>query len=193
MSFFAYFKSKAFFLNLFLVVIVLALSVFATIRFLEHYTGHNQFVEVPRFTGEKLATIDDFIKDKEVTYQVIDSIYDPKEKAGRIIRQDPEPGTKVKHNRTVYLYVTNMVPPQIKMPKLVDRSERQARLILESYGLKLGEVEYKDADCNGCIIGQSIRGNDIEPGSAIKKGTKVDITVGRKGYFPAGSDTTGTS
>src|SRR5687768_7567405 len=91
--------------------------------------------------------------------------------------------SKVKHNRTVYLYVTGMVAPQVVMPKLVDRSERQARLIITSYGLKVGKITPKEADCNGCVLSQSIRGKEIEAGTGVKKGSVVDLVVGKKDYF----------
>jgi beta-lactam-binding protein with PASTA domain len=121
-----------------------------------------------------------FLSDKKVSYLIIDSIYDPNEKHGVVIKQEPEYNSKVKENRTIYLYVTGNVPPQIQMPKLIDRSERQARLIIQTYGLKLGKVTEKRADCNGCVIGQIINGKDVNPGSTVKKGSIVDLIVGFK-------------
>jgi beta-lactam-binding protein with PASTA domain len=97
-----------------------------------------------------------------------------------VLRQDPEPNSKVKHNRTVYLYVTGLVPPQVIMPRLVDRSERQARLIIETYGLKFGKVELKQADCNGCVLAAVVNGKEITPGTSLKKGSVVSIVVGSK-------------
>ena len=125
---------------------------------------------------------------------LIDSVYIPSEKPGTVLRQDPEPATKVKHNRTVYLYVTGMVPPQIEMPKLLDRSERQARLIITTYGLKVGSVKEEEAYCNGCVLAQQIKGQDIEPGTPVKKGSVIDLVVGRKDSYLGEheNDTTGT-
>ena len=85
--------------------------------------------------------IKNFIKEKNVRYTIIDSIYDPSQKAGIVIKQDPEAKTFVKHNRIIYLYVTSTQAPQISMPKLVDRSERQAVFMIESYGLKIGNIK----------------------------------------------------
>ena len=108
------------------------------------------------------------------------------------MRQDPDAGSKVKHNRTVYLYVTGMVPPQIVMPRLVDRSERQARLIISSYGLKTGNVRQAKADCNGCVIEQQIRGKTIEAGKSIPKGSRIDLVIGTKDAFFGQVDSTNT-
>lgn len=177
---FSFFKSKHFFIQLAIILIVIFLILFFTNKWLSSFTGHGEFVTVPDFKGQKITELDNFIKEKEVNYKIIDSIYAPKEENGVVIRQDPDPEIKVKHNRTVYLYVTGMVAPQIIMPKLVDRSERQARLILETYGLKVGRITEKEADCNGCVLAQLINGKTAEPGQGVKKGSKIDLEIGRK-------------
>jgi eukaryotic-like serine/threonine-protein kinase len=191
-GFLSFFKSKQFLLHLSLAIITLALIFFLLIKWLSSYTEHGEYVKVPDFSNLKVVQLDEFIKDKEVTYEIIDSIYDPKQKTGIVLRQDPEPNMEVKHNRKVYLYVTGMVPPQIKMPKLIDRSERQARLIIETYGLKAGQNIEKKADCNGCVLAQLIDGKEIEPGQAVKKGSVVSLVIGVKdSYFTISSDSTG--
>jgi beta-lactam-binding protein with PASTA domain len=143
------------------------------------YTTHGEFVMVPDFKGKRTTQLEEFIKDKHVNYQIIDSIYDPKEKPGTVLRQDPEMNSKVKHNRTVYLYVTGLVPPQVKMPKLIDRSERQAKLIIHSYGLKVGKTINKHADCNGCVLEQLSGNRIIAQGTGIPKGSVIDLVIGR--------------
>lgn len=189
--FFAFIKSKQFFIQLGIIILLIFLSLFITVKWLSSYTNHDEFVVVPDFKDQLVTGLNDFVQDKEVSYQVVDSIYDPKQKPGMVLRQDPEANSKVKHNRTVYLYVTGMVAPQITMPKLVDRSERQARLIIETYGLKVGRVTEKAADCNGCVLAQLQKGKDVEQGKSIKKGSVIDLVVGRKDYFynAAGPDT----
>ncbi|MBL7921040.1 MAG: PASTA domain-containing protein [Bacteroidia bacterium] len=156
---------------------------FCLIKWLSSYTNHGDFVEVPDFKGQEIGNLKSFVNNKDVAYQIIDSIYDPKEKPGTVLRQEPEAKSKVKHNRTIYLYVTGMVAPQIQMPKLIDRSERQARLILQTYGLKIGSVSEKQADCNGCVLSQTIDGKEIEPGKSIKKGSKVSLVIGVKDSY----------
>src|SRR5690606_8983550 len=180
-DFFSFFISKRFFIHLGIILLLLVAAVFAVVQWTTGYTRHNDFVTVPDFTNKKLSEIDNFVSDKEVLYQIIDSIYDPKQKPGIVLRQDPEAGSKVKHNRTVYLYVTGMVAPQILMPKLIDRSERQAKLIIETYGLKVGATSIAAADCNGCVIAQTIKGKNIEPGEAVQKGSVVNLVIGKKG------------
>ena len=186
----SFLKSKQFFIQFSIILVLIFSIVFGTMKWLSSYTNHGKTVLVPDFRGQHVSRLKDFIKDKNISYQIIDSIYDPKEKPGVVLRQDPEMNIAVKHNRTVYLYVTGMVAPQVVMPKLVDRSERQARLILSSYGLKIGKVSERTADCNGCILSQLMQGREIEHGKGIKKGSVIDLVVGRKdNYYHAVTDT----
>ena len=182
-AFFSFLRSRQFFIHLGLIVAFIFLAFLGIIHWLSSYTEHGEFVSVPDFKGQKIEGLAQFIKDKSVSYQIIDSIYDPKEVAGVVLRQDPEATTKVKHNRTVYLYVTGKIAPQIRMPKLIDRSERQAKLILITYGLRVGKVIEKRADCNGCVLEQLAKGKEVMTGSPVKKGSKIDLVVGRKDHF----------
>ncbi len=148
-------------------------------QLIAYYTDHGSSIAVPDFTGKSIGELDDFIAGKNVRYEIIDSVYAPKEKPGIVIRQEPEKESEVKHNRIVYLYVTSVLPPQIVMPKLVDRSLRQATSMIESYGLKLGTPKFVPDPCSNCILRQLYKGQDIAPGTMIKKGSVIDLYVGK--------------
>lgn len=158
-------------------------------KMLNSYTQHGESVEVPDFKGKTIAELNGFIEGKDVRYQIIDSIYAPNEKPGVVIRQDPETKTNVKRNRIVYLYVNGLLPPQLAMPKLIDRSERQAILMMESYGLKVGEITQVPGDCNGCVLEQFVKGKPIESGTLVNKGTVVSLSIGKKDRFVTSTDT----
>jgi beta-lactam-binding protein with PASTA domain len=192
-GFFAFIKSKQFFLHLGLGLLSIFIVLWVLVKLLNSYTQHGDSVEVPDFKGKTIAELKAFVTGKDVRYLIIDSIYAPKEKPGIVVRQDPETKTKVKRNRTIYLYVTGMQPPQLAMPKLIDRSERQAILMLESYGLKVGKITQVAGDCNGCVLGQFIKGKAVEPGILIKKGSVIDISIGKKDNFTSATDTTASS
>lgn len=184
-----YLRSRQFFMHLAIIAVVLFILIYGSLAWLSSYTNHGEFVEVPSFVNAEIKALEKAVEGKDVNYKIIDSLYDPSEKPGIVLRQDPEPGTKVKHNRTVYLYVTGMVPPQIIMPQLKDRSERQARLIISSYGLKVGDVKEVKADCNGCVLEQLMKGRVISAGKAVPKGSRIDLLVGRKdAFYSLGAD-----
>lgn len=188
---FSYLKSKVFFKHLIISLVSLLCVLWLLFKYLDIYTNHGETAEVPDFTGKSIQELDPFIIDKNVRYQIIDSIYDPNEKPGVVLRQEPDAKSLVKHNRLIYLYVTSTQPPQIEMPKLVDKSERQAVFMIESYGLKLGKVIEVKGDCNGCVLRQLHEGKVIAPGTLIKKSSKIDLEIGKKeNGFISNSDTT---
>lgn len=179
-DFLNYLKSVTFFKHIGLAILSLGIVLWGAFKLLGTYTHHGETAEVPDFKNKTIAELDNFITNKNVKYTIIDSIYDPNENPGIVIKQDPEAKSLVKHNRTIYLYVTSTQPPQIAMPKLVDRSTRQAMLMILSYGLKVGKIEEIAGDCKGCVLKQFYKGKEIQPGEPIKKGSKIDLAVGKK-------------
>ena len=177
---FSYLKSKTFFKHLALATVSLVIVLWALFKLLGVYTHHGETAEVPDFKGKAIAELNNFVKDKNVGFTIIDSVYSPQEKPGIVIKQDPEAKSMVKHNRIIYLYVTSTQAPQMAMPKLVDRSTRQAVFMIESYGLKVGKITEIAGDCKGCVLKQYFNGKEIMPGDAIKKGSKIDLSVGKK-------------
>jgi len=194
-EFFEYIKSKVFLKHLALSIISLAVVLWILFKLLAVYTHHGETAEVPDFKGKAISELDKFVADKNVGYLIIDSIYSPEEVPGIVIKQDPEAKSLVKHNRIIYLYVTSTQAPQMAMPKLVDRSTRQAVFMIESYGLKVGKITEITGDCKGCVLEQYFNGKKIMPGDAIKKGSKIDLTVGRKeeDYSSIPSDSVATA
>ena len=149
------------------------------ISWLGSYTSHGKTIKVPSFSGVKLADLNKFVSDKNVRYLVIDSIYDTKSPKGTVIKQEPELGSEVKEGRIIYLYVTSVLPPSIQMPKLIDRSLRQAIAMIVTYGFKLGTVKFVPDQCANCVLDQMVKGKKIEPGTGIAKGTVINLVVGQ--------------
>jgi beta-lactam-binding protein with PASTA domain len=127
----------------------------------------------------KIAELDNFISGKQVRYLVIDSIYDVKAEKGTVVKQEPEAGAEVKENRIIFLYVTSLMPPSIQMPRLIDRSLRQATSMIASYGLKLGKPKFVPDQCANCVLDQLVKGKKIAPGENVAKGTVIDLVVGK--------------
>jgi beta-lactam-binding protein with PASTA domain len=173
-------KSKTFFKHLAIYIVSIVLICWIIISWLGHTTNHGESVTVPDFSGVKLAELDKFVSDKNLRYLVIDSIYDTKAPKGAVLKQEPEAGAKVKENRTIYLYVTSILPPSIQMPKLIDRSLRQAAAMISTFGLKLKlPIQFRSDQCANCVLEQKVKGEKIEPGATIPKGTVIELVVGK--------------
>ncbi len=172
-------KSKLFLLNLAGALLLFTLLLFVTYKTLNSYTMHGETITVPSFKGINKNKLDDFIKDKHLRYVIVDSsVYNSKMPKGAIIEQDPEPNTKVKDNRTIYLTINASLPPQVKMPNLIDVSFRQAEAILQTYGLKVGELIYKPDLAKNAVLGQQYKGKEISAGALVKKGASINLILG---------------
>jgi beta-lactam-binding protein with PASTA domain len=147
--------------------------------YLPSTTHHNETVTVPDLEGIHLDNIDEFLTQRNLNYEVLtDSgftdAYDPK----TVLVQYPLAGAKVKENRKLFLTLNATNPPKVKMPDLVDGSVKNAQLVLESYGLELGAIEYVPDLAQNAVLEQRRDGREIAPGEMIAKGTRIDLLVG---------------
>ncbi len=187
-------KSPKFYLHALLSVSTVVILVLLIFKWLAIFTKHGETVVVPEFKKKNYTEISTIAETAGVEALIIDSIYNPDEKAGEIFKQEPEANEKVKAGRQIYLYMYSMKPPVIEMPKLVDKSLRQAIAMLNSYGLKLNKVTETYGYCQGCILKQLYNGKAIAVGEKIKKGSKIDLVVGKeKVGFTGEGDSTNTS
>lgn len=142
-------------------------------------TNHEETITVPELEGIHLSEIDEFLTKRNLRYEVTrDSGYSDKYPPKSILKQYPEPGDKVKENRKIYLTLNAENPPEVKMPKLIDGSVKNAQMVLESYNLRLGEIKYVPDLAQNAVLEQWYNGNEIEPGTRIPKGSKINLVVG---------------
>jgi beta-lactam-binding protein with PASTA domain len=86
---------------------------------------------------------------------------------------------KVKANRTIYLSMNAMNPDRVTMPTVTGVSLRQARAILETYGLYLGKISYKPDIAVNNVLQQTLNDTIIIPGSLVIKGSYINLVLGR--------------
>ena len=161
-------------------MLVLLLGVLTYIyRYLDRYTRHGESITVPDLRGMKPSQLGDFLVKLHLKYEIVDStFYDPKRPKGSVIDQDPPPGSRVKENRTLYLTMNRSGQTKIPMPSLVDASYRQAQALLETFGLKVGELIYKPDIAKNAVLGQKFHGRDIAAGTMILRGSTIDLVLG---------------
>lgn len=170
--------SKIFLINFLIAILILISFVWLSMSYLDSYTHHGESITVPNLKELDVSQVDELLKDKKLNYKITDSTYKDNVPPLSVIDQSPEPLSKVKQNRTIYLTVNATNPPIVKMPNLKDVSLRQAIPMLESIGLKVGELIYKPDLARNAVIEQQIRGREISQGAEIRKGTTIDLVLG---------------
>ena len=153
-------------------------AIFGVSVFLDDYTKHDEFIEVPTFVGFHYSEVVGFISDKELSYEISDSIFDQTKPGGIVLDQLPHSGELVKPNRKVYLTINSVVPPTILLPELRDITVRQVMSKIESYGLRVDSLIYKPAECDNCVIGVTYKGQEILTGDEIEKGSALSLIIG---------------
>lgn len=161
---------------IFLIILLMLFAFFYV--WLPNTTNHGETITVPKVTGLKMQELEGFLEDKDLRYLVNDSSYNPELQPFVVLTQEPQPGAKVKKDRKIYVSVNMKNPPEIKMPKLVDGSVKNAQMILKSYDLRLGKIEYVPDLAQNAVLKQLVNGKEIKPGALIKKGAVVDLVVG---------------
>jgi eukaryotic-like serine/threonine-protein kinase len=147
--------------------------------YLPSTTNHGETITVPNLEGITLNEIDEFLTKRNLRFEVTsDSSFSGEYPPHTILKQYPKAGSKVKVNRKIYISLNAKNPPEVKMPRLVDGSVKNAQMVLQSYGLILGDIKYVPDLAQNAVLSQLYKGKPIEEGTFIPKGSKIDLVVG---------------
>lgn len=174
---FKFITSKPLWVNL-LAGFALAVGIFAgIISSLGWFTNHDDAKTVPSVIGKSLAEAQKILGDAGFTVEIQDSLYFDTLSPLQVIRQVPDELEVVKSSRTVYLTYNRATPPLIEMPNIVGYSFRNAIMILENAGLKLGDTTFRPDFARNSVLEQLYNGVLIQPGAKIALGSKIDLVI----------------
>ncbi|MFN8344829.1 MAG: PASTA domain-containing protein [Spirosomataceae bacterium] len=160
------------------VALVVALFLGFFFLYLPFTTNHGQSITVPDLKGMSLDQIEDYLDERNLRYEVVDCTFVIGAKPLSIIRQHPKSGMRVKEGRKIYVYITSLSAPDVKMPQLVDRTLNSAKAELARLGLQLGAIKYVPDPAQNSVMEQLFNGKAIPPGTLIPQGSKIDLDVG---------------
>lgn len=104
-NFFVKLIKNPYVLNLLLAVVVTCGLIYGALKWLDHYTRHNEAVVVPDVKGLKIEEAAEFFKNNNLHYNVIDSVFSKDVEPGAIVELSPLAGSKVKEGRIVFITV----------------------------------------------------------------------------------------
>lgn len=138
------------------------------------YTRHNAESVVPNVMQKNKDDAIQLLESSGFEVHVVDNFHNSTMPPNTVMEQRPTHGIKVKPGRQITIFVNNPKQEFIKIPNLVQLSERQAELKLEELGLTLGKIK-KDTSSTlpkDIVVRQAPSG-----GSDVKRGTPVDVWV----------------
>lgn len=179
--FFRFLKSKIFWIQVGLALVVSAILVFLVLGWLKSYTHHGEFVEVPDFSKLSVAEMREKTEDMGLRYEVLDSTnYNPDYPRFSILEQNPPPGSKVKTNRKIYFTVNPSGYKKVTVPKITGGGVtlRNATAMLRAVGLDVQRVSYIEELGKDMVYYVKYKGKEIKPGDRIPKTSKVELVCG---------------
>jgi len=182
-KFWRFFISKQFLLNLAGIIVVWIAIIQIDKWWLKHTTNFGQNIEVPSFYKIHMDDLDEFVKDKQLKYVIMDSVYLDDWPKGTVCWQYPRPtdssGMGVKDGRVIELSIVPLKPKMICMPRVTDMSKRMGETTLNSMGIRT-KISYKPHPyAPGFIMEQLLNGNPIDSGTFIPKGSRVELVVSK--------------
>ncbi len=176
-----FFASKIFWLNIFAAIVAIIALLWGVLFFVQQYSRHGESQTVPNLIGKTTLEAMQELDNLDLEYAVMDSTFDPDERPLSVISQDPIPDSKVKSGRTIYVTINMTTAPKTEIPNFeVGTSYISVREILESHGLKVGDIIYKPFEYKDVYLDMKVHGDrkSLKPGSFIPKGTKIDLILG---------------
>ena len=177
-----FFWSRTFLFSILLLVGIYGGILYGTMRYLNVFTNHGEEVAVPNLLG--LSAVDAKLKlgDLGLSYEILDSIYDPNEPNGIVKEQMLQPTSlskvHVKLNRVIGLRLSKK-RELTEMPDLLYDEVEFAKGRLESRGFKFS-IEYEPTtEADGSVLEQKHAGLNIVAGTRIPKGSDITLVVGR--------------
>lgn len=177
-NFFKFLFSKIFFINLGIAFVVTFVILWITFYSLKSFTNHGESIAVPDLRGLSLEEITQVLEEKNLRFEVTDSVYLTDKKKGTVVDQNPPPDFKVKDNRKIFLTMNAIMPERVQVPELVGVSLRQATAYLETFGLKVGKLSYIPDIGKNVVLKQTYRGKLIKTGTLVEKGKAIDLVLG---------------
>lgn len=172
--------SKVFLKNCGYAILATLLLLWLTMVALSFYTHKGERFATPDFKGLTLDQVEKLAQKKHLHFVVEDTVFQKDVPPGSVVFQNPAAGHYIKSNRQISLTLASLRPDQVELPKLTDVSLRQARVMLESKGFALGQIELRSSEFNDLVLDQKYAGRSIAPGTRLDNGSTIDLVVGQR-------------
>ncbi|MCH7877909.1 MAG: PASTA domain-containing protein [candidate division Zixibacteria bacterium] len=131
--------------------------------------------ELPNIVGMERSEAEEVLEKLGLKLNVTSEEYNPSFRDGAVLSQYPLSGTRVKSGRGIKV-VTSLGEKDIIIPQITGVSVRQAKLDLETVGLRIGEISWTYTDTlPEKLVVFAFPG----PGDTVSIGSRVNVLVNR--------------
>ena len=179
MGFFRFLFSKTFLYQLLFALLAVILICFIGLQWLNFRTNHDQRIAVPNLEKLTLEKAQNMLDEKDLVAQVQDSAnFNPDYPPFSVIEQNPKAGNFVKQNRKIYLVLNPSNYRKLKVPRIVQKTRRQAEPTLRALDFKVGKIIYRPNMARDVVLELQHRGKVVKPGDLLMKTSTIDLVVG---------------
>lgn len=168
------------------IILILVISLLIWLNF---YTLHNESITVPDLRGLSVENAAQILKNKNLRFEVVDSVFIKGKAPGSIVEQIPAPESNVKEYRIVFLSINSVTAKKVPVPDLRDQSSRQAEATLTSLGFEIESIVEVHSEYKDLVVSIIYRGRSLLPGQKIPLGSKLVLNIG-DGLGAINSDST---
>jgi serine/threonine-protein kinase len=153
-------------------ILLLVIIIFNSVV-MPFYVKHSKMTKVPNIVGMNFNDAKQILNEAGLDVKQGDIRYDESKPVGQVLEQNPPADEQVKVGRRIYLVISGG-EQMIEVPKLSGRSLRDAKYTVEQRNLQIGNIvkKYSNLYQEDMIISQV-----IQPGSRVKKNTKIDVII----------------
>ena len=171
--------SRAFFWNLFLLLLAITALLLLTFYGLNWHTRQGSFIKVPDLNTMTITDAQELLQEQDLNYEVIDSArFNPSYAPFAVIEQTPLSGDMVKKNRKIYLTLNPANYNEVILPDVIQITRRSAESTLRAVGLEIGEILYQNNIGKDMVLQLRYDQAPIAPGDKLPKTSRVDMVLG---------------
>ena len=167
------------------IVLTVAFFLFITFWWMRCYTKHGESLQVHDYIGMQLEDAIEKAEKRSFNIVVSDSTSIPELPPFQIIDQKPEPLSRVKEDRTIYLQIVKSKPDDVQLPSIVGNDNyNQYKNILSRRKIKskIKERVYNEKYQENTILhlfygDQKITFEDIRKGVEVPQGSTLEFVV----------------
>lgn len=136
-------------------------------------------VQTPKVVGLSTAEAQRVLKQRQLTMAVSSQVFSSEFDVDHVVSQNPEPGRRVKVNRTVSVVVSKG-QELVEVPDLFGQTLREAGISLSQADLAMGQ---QGSEYSPDVVAGRIMAQNPPAGSRLAKKMSVDVTIS-KGAAP---------
>ena len=162
------------FINLFLFLVVLGALGYLVYSTINIFQPQSEVV-VPNLVGRTMTDAKTLSHSQKFELTIVDEQYQDKIAADTIYQQRPAPGYHIREGKQVSIWVSKG-PHMAQVPDIQQIALDRAKRIVESNGLKIGQVkyEYDTMVAKGNVLSQT-----PQPGETKPRGSAVDVVLSK--------------